>query len=1593
MCEYGIMQQADNIVWDIIDCYFKENPQCLVRHHVDSYNDFYREDIFRIFNEMNPIKIVSKFDEKTKQYQSQCNLYLGGKSGKRVYFSKPVIYDGDQDVHYMFPNEARLRNMTYAMTIHYDVEVEILNSEPAPMMGGAVDDDEVPNYKDAFLAGLEQEPGKEHVHDTDKHVKANHAGGAGKTVNEQRQLNEGQQLKQEFVLEKILLGRFPIMVQSDFCILSGMPKEMRFNMGECKNDLGGYFIIDGKEKVIIPQEKFGDNMLRVNKGSSEDILFSAEIKSVSENTSKPIRSLRVDMIAPTSRYSNMNITVSIPNVRKPVPLFIVFRALGIISDKDIIETCLLDLDKHEDLMDAFIPSVHDAGPILNQLNALQYIAQLAKTKTVSNALLILSDYFLPHIGETNFREKAYYLGYMVKRLLLVANGLETPVDRDSFRFKRLELTGNMIYQLFREYYKIQSKEIYVAFETILYNDRTNYEDHLDNLIYQNYQTVFKKRTVEEGFRKAYKGNWGSAEHTKRIGAVQDLNRLSFNSALSHLRKTNLTVDAGAKLVGPRVLNGSQWGLIDPIDTPDGGNIGLHKQLSLMTYVTRHVSREPMIEWLHKNASLVKHANCSHHMLATMTKVMVNGYWAGSVKDPIVCVNKFKLYRRNGLIPLYCSICFDIKQNAISIFTDGGRLCRPIYYYDSITESMSYEPIMDTLRERKYNWINLVGGFNKRQINELNYGKFYKLSDMYEVDANAEDPVQIKRFKEKKALLDYLDPNEEETSLIAFKHEDTKSKQYTHCEIHESLIFGMMCNLVIYPHHNPATRSSFSCGQSKQAVSMYHTNFNSRMDKTAVILNQGQKPLVKSRYYEYICNEENSYGENAIVAIMCYTGYNVEDAVLVNEGALKRGLFRTTYFSVYEAHEEKNIKGDVVSEKKFLNIEKSAQRVTGLQMGFDYSKIDDYGLVKEGTELNDSTILIGIASGTGDNLVDESKTPKKGQLGIVHKTFITEGEEGTRIAKVKVREERIPAIGDKMASRSGQKGTIGMIIPEQDMPFTKDGIRPDIIINPHAIPTRMTIGQLVECIVGKACLVNGYSGDCTAFNSNGNHIGEFARVLTDNGMHSSGTEILYNGMTGEQVVSEIFMGPTYYMRLKHMVKDKVNYRAQGPRTQLTRQPVAGRANDGGLRIGEMERDSIISHGATEFLKESMLVRGDEYYMAVCNKTGAVAIYNPEKNLMMSPMADGPIKFNDSLDGKDMNVEHITKYGRSFSVVRVPYVFKLFMQELQAINVKMAIITEDNVDQFDNMNFSNNISLLTGLKLEDVVNKVSQEVDELNNLKPKKSYYEELSMSADQRPQPASPEYQPASPEYQPASPEYQPVLPDEIYKPMFDELVFEPAPAPVPAPAPASAVQEPLKKGDYVNMEGNTHVWRIAYIDNKDTLLRRRENNKNVELIVPINKLTRTAEPMQGGGIPLLNVGDKVMFRGDFDKNRKWTIDSFEKGFAVIKTDDLNGLTGGSKVVGMNDIDTFMEPETQTMIGGNAQAQSQPPIVLNIVNGDNNKVEQDSSTPGQTQTPATAQTIDEMPREEAIFDKPMIKKPAQEGGSNVFAQGALVVKKV
>ena len=1302
----------DSISWKLIDKYFNDNPHNLVAHHLESYNSFFNEGINRVFKENNPIRFIEREDEDNEGKVNQCSLYLGGKDGSKLYYGKPVIYD-DNYSHFMYPNDARLRNMTYGITIHYDVDVD-------------------------FIFFDEQGEKKEH----------------------------------SITLEKILLGRFPIMLQSNLCILNGLARDVRFNMGECKNDYGGYFIIDGKEKVIVSQEKFADNILYIRKNKDDNIYsFSAEVRSVSEDASKPIRTTAVKIVAPSTVLSNNQIVVLIPNVRKPIPLFILMRALGVVSDQQIIEYCLLtDLTENKtsnSYVDLFIPSIHDANKIFNQETALKFIASFTKRGTIDSVLDILMNYFLPHIGEQNFLDKAYFIGYMAKRLLRVFTGEEKPTDRDNFKYKRVELAGSLIYDLFREYYLIQKREIGLKIDKEFYYHSGKYKNSFINLISENSQEYFKERTVEKGFKKAFKGNWGSEAHTKRVGVIQDVNRLSWNSFISQMRKFNLPLDASAKVVGPRLLHSSQWGYIDPVDTPDGGNIGLHKHMAISTLVTSGFSVKQIIPWLRLHINLKLLQECTPIMLSIFTKIFVNGVWIGSIEEPMKTIKYLKLLRRNGLLPPFMSISFNYESNEISIFTDAGRLTRPVYYIEDGKPSYQRKEIMELIRMGKFTWEQAVGGFEEKddKMFTIKGNTIYDLDELYSKISKENLETEL---KSKSSVVEYLDTAEEEGTLMATNVDDLKkSKYYTHLEVDPSLILGVLGNFIIFPENNPYPRDAFSCGQTKQAVSLYHSNYQMRIDKMGVVLNSGQIPLIKSRYMDYINKEEQPYGVNAVVAIMSYTGYNVEDAILINEGAIQRGIFRTTYYSMYEAREESSKVQGTTSNSYFSDV--MSKNVVGLKPGCDYSQLDKWGLIRENTQVDDKMVVIGkVTSNAMDSevVVDSSIFPKKGQLGFVDKSFITEGEEGFRIAKVRIREERVPAIGDKMASRAGQKGTLGLIIPEQDMPFTADGMRPDLIINPHAIPSRMTIGQLIESLLGKACCVYGGFGDCTAFANKGPNVDVYGHMLVRAGFNASGNQILYNGMTGEQLYSDIYIGPTYYMRLKHMVKDKINYRALGPRTMLTRQTVQGRANDGGLRIGEMERDGVMAHGASAFLNESFMIRGDEYYMAVCNKTGAIAIYNQNLNLFLSPFSDGPINFNTTLDGK-MNIRNISRFGRSFSIVRIPYALKLLIQELQVMNVQMRIITEDNIDQLINMSYSNNINEL--LKSKENLEELASTYKGMIYGKKRELYarpvsknvpkevpeYPEIKMEETPEFKPMTPSFSPESPPFASDSPAYNP----------------------------------------------------------------------------------------------------------------------------------------------------------------------------------------------------------------------------------------------
>jgi DNA-directed RNA polymerase II subunit RPB2 len=1198
------MNQEDH--FKIIDTYFRENT--LVDHHITSCNSFYEKDIFKVFKDMNPLQYYSVIDEKTKQHKYSTNIFIGGRDANLFYYGKPVIYD-DNNFHYMFPNEARLRNMTYGVCIQYDVEI--------------------------ILTVLEDGEEKEVIKKLPEHG-------------------------------HFTLGNFPIMLQSNLCILKNLPKETRYSMGECNHDYGGYFIIDGKEKVLVPQEKFSNNMIYIRTVKDNTHDFSVEIRSVSEDSSKPQRTFAIRRVKPSSTLTNGQIMVFIPNVRKSIPLFIVMRALGVLSDKDICKMIVHDIDKYSEYVTTLIPCVHDAGGIFNQMNALEYIASFTKVKTLQESYNILTNYLLPHVGEMNFKSKAYFVGHMVFEMLKVIHDDEKVTDRDSFKYKRVDTSGYLIKELFIEHATMMYEEIYKKIDKEFYYHNADYTDkgpvELNKYLYLNLfnEDRFNDKIIEDGFKKAFKGNWGGHPHTKRVGVIQPINRLSYNSFISHLRKVNLEMDSATKIVTPHLLHGSQWGMIDPIDTPDGHNIGLHKHMAIMCKITDHISVYDISKWVLDNLSnneIVILEECSHSEINQHTKLFINGIWVGIVKNPLGFKNEFIFSRRIGLFPSYISIAFQIKSNIIYIYSDEGRLVRPILYYDN--DGISYAKREKTLDNF---WDDYFKG-------DLDLTK-----EFTNIDELKED---IETLKSKRGILEYLDVSETETSYITVE-DKTPYEGHTHLEIHPSLLFGVLGNQIMYPEHNPCPRNVFGCGQPKQAVSLYHSNFLNRIDKMGVILNYGQKPIVKTRYLNYINEEQHPYGENAIVAIMCHTGYNVEDSILINESAVKRGLFRTTYYNMYETYEETS-SVQSTSEKRIRNI-LNEPNIKRTKPGFDYNQLDDTGMIRPNTGVDDKTVLIGLvgySKDTPDEVADHSIFPKKGQIGFVDRTYVTQNDEGRRIAKVRIREERQPAIGDKFASRCGQKGTIGTLIPEENMPFTKDGLRPDLIINPHALPSRMTIGQLIECVMSKLACMRGCSVDSTSFLNKNAHNKEIGVLLNSYNFHSSGNDLLYNGMTGEQIESDIFIGPTYYMRLKHMVKDKINYRAAGPRTLLTRQTNHGRANDGGLRVGEMERDGVIAHGMSSFLNDAMMKRGDEYSVAICNHTGTIAIFNKDTDNFYSPMVDGPIKYD--IENANITPNIISKYGKEFSIVNIPYSFKLLIQELTAINVQMRLITSDNIDQ--------------------------------------------------------------------------------------------------------------------------------------------------------------------------------------------------------------------------------------------------------------------------------------------------------------------------
>ena len=1190
-------------VWHIIETYFRDNPNYKSQHQVDSFNEFIHSKtngIEYIVKRENP-QIIYKdaIDADKGKYRYQINIFYGeslnddgtinDKIIDNLFISSPTVYIDDKTT-YMYPNIARLKGYTYASSIYCNIGVIFRDNETNEIT--------IKNF------------------------------------------------------EKVNIGLMPIMVKSKLCILNGLDGVRLSELGECPYDPGGYFIIKGKEKVVLSQEKKINDILYINSQNDEITPMQAVLKSVSREGFQSSRTNAISFNRVIVNYEPSNeessivskkhvyrITVRILGIDTVLPLFVLFRALGYQSDKDILELIMYHSDSPElkkRLLDELVPSMKDTQPIYTQKGAIKYIAMMTKGKEIINVIDILANNFIPNYI-TN-EEKGIYLGYAVRKLLMTKLGILKETDRDSYSAKRIDLAGSLLLELYRELWSIFQRNVSLKIDNDFKFHFKDYGNDIKNLINDdNIKKVFNPKSMDI-IVKSFGSVFGTGL-SGRQGIIQDLNRNAMLGTLSHLRRISNPLPPGSNSIGPRKLHNSQWGFICPSESPDGGNVGIINHLAITTQVSFNVSEIGLMDALLDQGLIMLQDSVGSDLNQTC-KIFLNGKWIGIHKDPEYLYKIMRLLKLNSLIHLYTSIYWDIKVNEIYVFCDSGRLLRPVLVLKKMGSKVSC-PLIEGDFSKMSSWNHLIRGEHmyKNDPEMSIYDERYHRDEFMIIKDKYEDYLSY--LEDNASQIEYIDPLETEGFLIG-KSIYSLDKEYTHCEIHSSLMLSAVVVNIPFPEHSQYPRNVFSCQQTKQAVGLYSSAYNTRFDTFAHVLNYPQKPIVTTRFKKYTDVDKLPYGVNAIVAIASYGGYNQEDGLILNKTSIERGMFNSLYFRSYEDSEESD-----GSRRIYFD---NPQNVSNVKKGktINYDKLDKNGIVKEGSYVTATDAIIGKVGeetnidGKRVNTVS-GKTIKFSTSGFVDKVVVTKNKDNLRSARVRIRKNKIPTVGDKYASRPGQKGMCGLVLEQEEMPFTKDGIVPDIIINPHAIPSRMTINQLLECVLGKSACLGGFLGDATAFQNNDIH--DYAELMKKYNYNEWGNETMYSGITGEQLTTSIFIGPTYYQRLKIMVADKIHSRGTGPLQSLIRQPAAGRSNNGGLRIGEMERDSILAHGIADFLQESTMERSDKYSVNIDQRTGLIASGEESDDIVN---------------------------------VNMPYAMKMLLQELQTMSIAPRLITNNSVE---------------------------------------------------------------------------------------------------------------------------------------------------------------------------------------------------------------------------------------------------------------------------------------------------------------------------
>ncbi len=983
--------------------------------------------------------------------------------------------------------------------------------------------------------------------------------------------------KKEQETVDVLIGNLPIMVKSKFCPLSKKSFDELEAAGEDPYDTGGYFIINGTERVVISIEEIAPNRMILDKKDLGSITETIRVNSEKDGF------VQRHLI---ERKNDGTLYISFASVKR-LPLVVLLKVLGLESDKEIISSV------SEDAAQEVYANLYSAE-VASQREAVEYVGshlKIQKETRKERVEQIVDKYMLPHLGqdEKSRAAKALYLAKAMEKIILLALNKIPEDDLDHYSNKRLKMCGGLL--------ELMIRSILIGRWGLVARISYNYQKLAKRGKLPPVQTIVEANVVTNQLISALAtGAWVGG----RTGVSQRLERANFVRSVSHLRSVISPLTSTQEHFEARELHATHFGRLCPAETPEGPTIGLRKYLALMAEITHGLSESEK-----KKIKIPESGKCT---------IYLDGVPKGGIDEPEKFVEEIRRKRRSGLVSHEINVAHYQHLNEIRINTDSGRIRRPLIILENGKPKLTAEHL-EKIKNGSMKWDDLINS----------------------------------------GILEYLDAEEEDNAFVAVTEKDVQldvaeqrqsvQEKHTHLELSPLAVLGLSASLIAFPEHNRGDRVNYGAKMANQAIGLYQANFFLRSDTKANVLNYPQTSIVETETVPVSGLVHHPAGQNIIVAMMTHHGYNMHDAVVMNRSSIERGMMRSFFYRLYSGEEKRYWGG----QEDVIGI--PDKDVKGYKSEEAYAILGEDGIINIETPVTGESILIGrtsplrFLSSTAEfmtgisNRRDTSVSVRHGEKGVAYRIFLTETVNGNKLVKVAVRDERIPEIGDKFASRHGQKGVIGLIVDGEDMPFTAEGIVPDLIFNPHSVPSRQTIGQLLETLAGKAGALHGKKIDASFF-SETNEEG-LRKILKESGFRSDGKETMYNGVTGEKFEVEIFLGPLYYQKLDHMVADKIHARSRGPVALLTKQPTEGRAKEGGLRLGEMEKDCLIAHGAVLTLKERF--SSDRAIVPVCKNCGLIAIYDKNKDKKLCPVCK---------DSEIIDVE-------------MSYAFKLMLDELKTM----------------------------------------------------------------------------------------------------------------------------------------------------------------------------------------------------------------------------------------------------------------------------------------------------------------------------------------